>query len=57
VAVTGDELPHSRFTRRPSEAFDFAQTDSGKTAYFSARFKNAKGEPRPWGPVFHAVIP
>jgi hypothetical protein len=57
AAVTGDELPHSRFTRRPSEMFDFAQQDSGKTAYFSVRFENAKGEPGPWGPVFHAVIP
>ncbi|MDR2093266.1 MAG: hypothetical protein LBP58_08140 [Azoarcus sp.] len=57
AAVTGDELPHSRFTRRPIELFDFEQTDSGKTVYFSVRFENAKGEPGPWGPVFHAVIP
>lgn len=57
VPVTGDELPHSRFTRRQSIVFDFAQTDSGKTVYFSVRFENAKGEPGPWGPVFSAVIP
>jgi hypothetical protein len=57
VPGTGKELPHSRFTRRTSLLFDFEQEDSGKTAYFSVRYENAKGEPGPWGPVFHAVIP
>jgi hypothetical protein len=57
IPATGKELPHSRFTRRHIERFDFEQEDSGKTAYFSIRFENAKGEPGPWGPVFHAVIP
>jgi hypothetical protein len=36
---------------------DFEQNDSGKTAYFSVRYENAKGEPGSWGAVFHAVIP
>ncbi|MDR0717350.1 MAG: hypothetical protein LBF50_08035 [Azoarcus sp.] len=55
IPATGKELPHSRSTRRHLKLFD--QTDSGKTAYFSVRFENAKGEPGPWGPLFHAVIP
>ncbi|MDR0702362.1 MAG: hypothetical protein LBF61_08165 [Azoarcus sp.] len=54
--VSGDELPHSRFTRRQSDTFDFEQADSGKTAYFCIRFENAKGEPGPWGPMLSAVI-
>jgi hypothetical protein len=55
--LTGDDLPHSRFTRRQKELFDFPADDSGKTVYFCARFENAKGEPGPWGPLFHTVIP
>jgi hypothetical protein len=55
--VSGDELPHSRFSRRQRLEFDFPQTDSGKTIYFCVRFENAKGEPGPWGPLFSAVIP
>jgi hypothetical protein len=57
VPVSGDELPHSRFTRRKKELFDFAQEDSGKTVYFCVRYENAKGEPGPWGPIFSAIIP
>jgi hypothetical protein len=55
--INGDELPHSRFTRRRRERFDFNQTDSGKMAYFCLRYENAKGQPGPWGPLFSAVIP
>ncbi|MDR2259811.1 MAG: hypothetical protein LBE06_02530 [Azoarcus sp.] len=55
--LTGDDLPHSRFTRRQKEQFDFPADDSGKTVYFCVRFENAKGEPGPWGPLFHTVIP
>jgi hypothetical protein len=47
--LTGDDLPHSRFTRRQKELFDFPADDSGKTVYFCVRFENAKGEPGPWG--------
>jgi hypothetical protein len=57
IPVSGEELPHSRFTRRKKEPFDFAQEDSGKTVYFCVRYENAKGEPGPWGPIFSAVIP
>jgi hypothetical protein len=55
--VSGDELPHSHFTRRKRERLDFAQEESGKTAYFCVRYENAKGEPGPWGPIFSALIP
>jgi hypothetical protein len=55
--VTGDELPHSNFTRRKRERMDFSQEESGKTIYFCIRYENAKGEPGPWGPIFSAVIP
>ncbi|MDR1142468.1 MAG: hypothetical protein LBL62_12310, partial [Planctomycetaceae bacterium] len=57
VPVSGDELPHSRFTRRKKEIFDFPQEDRGKTVYFCIRYENAKGEPGPWGPIFSAIIP
>jgi hypothetical protein len=57
VPVSGDDLPFSKFTRRKKELMDFAQEDSGKTAYFCIRYENAKGEPGPWGPLFNAVIP
>jgi hypothetical protein len=57
VPVSGDELPHSRFTRRKKEKFDFPQEDSSKTVYFCVRYENAKGESGPWGPIFSAVIP
>jgi hypothetical protein len=55
--VTGDELPHSHFTRRKRERMDFSQEESGKTIYFCVRYENAKGEPGPWGPIFSAVVP
>jgi hypothetical protein len=55
--ISGEELPHSRFTRRKKELFDFPQEDRGKTIYFCVRYENAKGEPGPWGPIFSAVIP
>lgn len=55
--LSGDDLPHSRFTRRKRELFDFPAEDSGKTAYFCIRYENAKGEPGPWGPIFSSIIP
>jgi hypothetical protein len=56
VPLTGDELPHSRWTRRRKERLDF-HGDGGKTAYFCIRYENVKGEYGPWGPVFQANIP
>ncbi|MDR0611170.1 MAG: hypothetical protein LBG58_13755, partial [Planctomycetaceae bacterium] len=57
IPVSGEELPHSRFTRRKKELFDFSQEDRGKTIFFCIRFENAKGEPGPWGPLFSTIIP
>jgi hypothetical protein len=57
AAVHGTELPHSRFTRRKKELFEFPLEDSGKTAYFCIRLENSKGKAGPWGPVFSAIIP
>jgi hypothetical protein len=56
VPVSGDELPHSLFTRRKKEIITFDAEDSGKTVYFCIRFENAKGEPGPWGPILSAII-
>jgi hypothetical protein len=57
IAVTGEDLPHSQFTRRQKEMLVFPPNDSGKTAYFCIRFENSKGQAGPWGPVFSAIIP
>jgi hypothetical protein len=55
--VSGTELPHSLFTKRKRELFDFPAEDSGKTVYFCIRYENSKGKSGPWGPIFSAVIP
>jgi hypothetical protein len=55
--VSGDDLPHSDFTRKKRYRFDFPGEDRGKTVYFCLRYENSKGEPGPWGPVLSAIIP
>jgi len=55
--VSGEELVHSKSTRRAKETIVFSTEDSGSTAYFCVRYENSKGEPGPWGPIFSAVIP
>jgi hypothetical protein len=57
AAATGEDLPHSKFSRKTKVLMEFDAADSGKTAYFSVRFENAKGGKGPWGPVFSATIP
>ncbi|MDR2115352.1 MAG: hypothetical protein LBP87_03115 [Planctomycetaceae bacterium] len=57
IPVSGEELPHSKFTRRKKELLDFPQEDRGKTIYFCIRYENAKGEAGPWGPLFSTIIP
>jgi hypothetical protein len=54
---TGEELPHSVFTRRKTHRFDFAESDRGKRVYFCIRYENSKGQAGPWGPIFSAIIP
>jgi hypothetical protein len=59
VPVTGDDLPHSTFTRRKRFRFDF-DGESGKTVYFCLRYENGKGGKEgegPFGPIFSAIIP
>jgi hypothetical protein len=56
---TGDDLPHSVFTRRKRHRFDF-DGNSGKTVYFCLRYENGKGGEEgesPFGPILRAVIP
>ena len=53
----GSNLRESRFTRRKTALFNFSPADSGKTAYFSVRYENSKGDAGPWGPMFSALIP
>ncbi|MDR1867377.1 MAG: hypothetical protein LBQ77_03800 [Treponema sp.] len=54
---SGDELPHSVFTRKKTHRFDFPQEDRGKKVYFCLRYENSKGEAGPWGPILDAIIP
>lgn len=56
VPLTGDDLPHSKFTRRKYRNFDF-QGESGNTVYFCLCYENSKGEAGPWGLMLKAVIP
>jgi hypothetical protein len=53
---TGDDLPHSVFTRRKRHLFDF-NGDSGCSVYFCMRYENSKGETGPWGPILEAYVP
>ena len=54
---SGVNLRESKFTRQKKVLFTFLPTDSGKTAYFSIRYENSKGESGPWGPMCSAIIP
>lgn len=54
--ATGDELPHSVFTRRRSHMFQFAGM-SGCEAFFCMRYENSKGEQGPWGTVISTFLP
>jgi hypothetical protein len=53
---TGNDLPHSVFTRRKSHRFIFTG-DSGKEVFFCMRYENSKGEAGPWGSMLNAFIP
>jgi hypothetical protein len=53
---SGHDLPHSQFTRRHRELFDF-DGESGNTIYFCLRYENPKGQAGPFGPILKAVIP
>jgi len=53
---TGDDLPHSVFTRKKQHLFDFAG-ENGQEVFFCMRYENSKGQPGPWGKIISAFIP
>ena len=53
---TGDDLPHSVFTRQKRYRFAFSD-QRGKEAFFCMRFENSKGEAGPWGKIISAFVP
>ena len=53
---TGDDLPHSVFTRRRSHLFDFTAY-RGKEIFICLRYENSKGKVGPFGQMISAVIP
>jgi len=53
---TGQDLPHSVFTRKNRYLFDFT-LDRHKEAFFCMRYENSKGDPGPWGKMYSASIP
>jgi hypothetical protein len=58
--LSGEELPHSVFTKRRKYRFDFAEVDRCQSVYFCLRYENSKGGDEgegPWGPIFSAIIP
>jgi hypothetical protein len=55
--ASGDDLPHSVFTRKHKHQFDFPEEDRGKSVYFCLRYENSKGDAGPWGAVLQAIIP
>lgn len=54
---SGEGLNYVMSTRRSKETREYAAEESGKTAYFCARFENQKGEHGPWGSIASAIIP
>jgi hypothetical protein len=53
---SGKDLPHSLFTRRKKERFDF-DGESGNRVYFCLRYENPSGGEGSFGPILTAVIP
>jgi len=54
--ATGDDLPHSVFTRRSRHRFDFAG-ENGRRVFFCIRYENSKGQAGPWGKILTAFVP
>jgi len=53
---TGEDLPHSVFTRQKKHRFDFSGCN-GREIYFCMRFENSKGQAGPWGAVLRTYVP
>jgi len=54
--ATGEDLPHSVFTRRNRFRFDFTG-ENGKEVFFCMRYENSKGQTGPWGKIISSFIP
>ena len=54
---SGKYLRESRFSRKMKHIFNFEPEDRGKTAYFSIRCENSKGEAGVWGDLVSSIIP
>jgi hypothetical protein len=55
--LSGEGLNYVMATRRSKETREYAGEESGRTAYYCARFENQRGEHGPWSPIVSAVIP
>jgi hypothetical protein len=55
--ASGDDLPHSVFTRKHKHEFDFPEEDRGKAVYFCLRYENSKGDAGTLGPILHGIVP
>jgi hypothetical protein len=55
--TSGDNLPHSVFTRKQKHQFDFPEADRRKSVYFCLHYENGKGDAGHWGPILQAIIP
>ena len=53
---TGEDLPHSVFTRRQRHQFDF-DGESGNEIFICLRYENSKGQVGPFGKIITAFIP
>jgi hypothetical protein len=56
VPKSGKDLPHSLFTRRKRERFDF-DGESGTRVYFCLKYETPSGKEGSFGPILTAVIP
>jgi len=54
--LTGEDLPHSVFTRQRRYRFDFAG-ERGREVFFCMRCENSKGQAGPWGKIISAFVP
>jgi hypothetical protein len=54
--ASGEDLPKSKFSRKPSLTITHTEADKGKPAYYATCYENARGNAGPWSPVEEAFI-
>lgn len=54
--ASGEDLPKSRFNRRPTQVIVHTEADKGKTVYYATCYENDKGDMGKWSPVEGAII-